>query len=248
MLPLAGLGKGTSLASLKISGGSKPPAEAALAPSPALPIIPTPEGNAVLIASPADSTVVYYMEGMGVPMGSFKTYGRLPRAVGVINRQLRETAPGVYGARVRVPQSGRYDVAFLLDSPRIVQCFEFSAETNPVLSRLKAERPVSLEFVGKERRLKPGEEVRLRFRLTDSATAEPLEQVRDLAVVASLMPTGGWQERYLGRPVGDGVYEITFRAPQAGIYSLNFAIPSMKVKLHQLPGLMLHAEEAGAGR
>lgn len=61
--------------------------------------------------------IYYYMEGMTAPMGSFKNYGRVPRAVRVVDRSLRETAEGVYSARARIPKRGKYDVAFLLDSP-----------------------------------------------------------------------------------------------------------------------------------
>ncbi len=59
-------------------------------------IAPTPEGNAVMIASPADRLVYYYVEGMMAAMGNFKTYGRTPRGIEILDRSLRETAPGVY--------------------------------------------------------------------------------------------------------------------------------------------------------
>lgn len=243
LIPLAAIGRSATLAPLVISGGSRPPTDSPLLPSSADPIVVTPEGNSVLIASPGDATVVYYMEGMGVPMGSFKTYGRLPRAVNVINRQLRQNVPGVFSSRVKIPLAGTYDVAVLLDSPRIVQCFEFSAETNPTLQRLKTERPVVVEFAGSMLQVEAGKESLIRFRVTDSVTHDPVSDLRDLIVVTSLVPTGAWRQQLVSKPVGNGLYDVTFKAPKAGIYSLNFAIPSLKVKLYQLAGMMLHAVE-----
>ncbi|UTG93919.1 YncE family protein [Geobacter sulfurreducens] len=246
LIPLAALGKAAILTPLVVSGGSRPPADSPLLPPTADPIVVTPEGNSVLIASPSDGAVVYYMEGMGVPMGSFKTYGRLPRAVNVINRQLRQNMPGVFSSRVKIPLAGTYDVAVLLDSPRIVQCFEFSADANPALQRLKTERPVMVEFVGSALRVEAGRESVVRFRVTDPVTHEPVADLRDLIVVTSLVPTGAWRQQLVSRPVGNGIYEVTFTARKVGIYSFNFAIPSLKVKLYQLAGMMIHAVETPA--
>ena len=245
LIALAALGRGDRLAPFTIPGGSTPATESTFQPSLADSIVPAPEGNAVLIASAADSTIVYYMEGMGVPMGNFSTYGRIPRAVTVINRQLRETAPGTYTAKVRIPASGKYDAVFLLDSPRLVQCFEFSAAANPVLTRLKAQQPAAIEFLVKDRQVRAGEPQTVRFRLTDAATGEPLAGLSDVTVLATLA-SGSWQESRLARPLPDGVYETDFRAPRPGMYSLYFAVPSLRVKINQLPSLNLQAENPAA--
>ena len=221
------------------------PNESTYLPSSADDIVTTPEGNAVLIASPADSTVVYYMEGMGVPMGNFSTYGRMPRAVKVINRQLRETAPGNYTAKVRIPAAGSYDAVLLLDSPRLVQCFEFSAAPNPVLGKLKAQRPVAIEFLVKERQVVAGEQRPFRFRLSDAATGEALAGVSDVRVLATLTSAGSWQENLQARALENGVYEVDFRAPKPGFYTLYFMIPSLRVKINQLPSLNLQATAPG---
>jgi YVTN family beta-propeller protein len=53
-------------------------------------IVEAPGMAAVLVASPADATVYYYMEGMNAPMGNFRNYGHRPLAVGVVDRALRE--------------------------------------------------------------------------------------------------------------------------------------------------------------
>jgi len=63
------------------------------------------------VVNQAEGTVYYYMEGMIAPMGSYTTYGRVPRAVGVVDRSVRETEKGVYAAKFRVPAGGDYNVA-----------------------------------------------------------------------------------------------------------------------------------------
>ena len=72
-----------------------------------------------------------------------KTTGASQCAVLVVDRSLRETNPGVYATTVKLPASGKYDVAFLADSPRIAHCFEAEAEPNPLQ---KKERQVALRI------------------------------------------------------------------------------------------------------
>jgi len=240
MIALSNLGRGDKMTPLRISGGGIAPSESTIRPSLADNIVATPEGNAVLIASPADATIVYYMEGMGVPAGNFRTYGRVPRAVSIVNRQLRETTPGVYSAKVRIPAGGRYDLAFLLDSPRLVQCFDFEAAANPVMAKLKSSRPVDIEFIDKELRLTAGSPYKLRFRLKDSSSGQPVTGIKDLTGLASLSPTGSWRQNHAATPLDDGSYQIEFNAPRAGRYTFYFTIPSLQLKVNQLRPLDLH--------
>ncbi len=240
MIALANLGKGDKMTPLQISGGGIAPSESTIQPSLADNIVATPEGNAVLIASPADATIVYYMEGMGVPAGSFRTYGRVPRAVSIVNRQLRETAPGIYSAKIKVPASGRYDLVMLLDSPRLVQCFEFEAGVNPVMTKLKANRPLEIEFFDRNRTLKSNTPYKIRFRLKESTNGQPATGIRDVTGLATLSPMGSWRQRYTALALDDGTYEIEFKAPRKGLYSIYFSIPSQRVKANQLQRLDLH--------
>src|SRR6185503_20448874 len=103
----------------KLPGGQNAPEEAPADASIADVMVPAPEGNSILLANPADAIIYYYSEGMAAPMGSFQNYRRQPRAVMVVDRSLRETTAGVYTTTTKLPKSGVYDVAFLLDSPRI---------------------------------------------------------------------------------------------------------------------------------
>ncbi len=85
---------------------------------------PVPGGDELLIANPGDEAIYYYHEGMAAPSGSFVTYGGEPRAIEVVDRSLREAAPGSYRTVGRLPRAGTYDVVLYLDQPRLVHCFE----------------------------------------------------------------------------------------------------------------------------
>jgi hypothetical protein len=238
---LDSIGRGDRITTLKVSGGGRPPSESSYAPSAADSITSTPEGNSVVIASPADATIIYYMEGMAVPMGSFKNSGRLPRALKTVNRSLRETGPGVYSARIKIPRSGSYDVMFLLDSPRITECFSFQADANPLLKKMKVERPVRLEFLMPERVVQTGLPVTVRVKAVDEATGDALSTPLDLTALPTLAPYGRWQERHAAVWKGNGLFELTFIPPENGMYQIYFALPGLKVGFVQLPYLTLQA-------
>ena len=93
-------------------------------------MIVTPDADSVLVANPADKMIYYYTEGMAAPMGTFQNYRREPSALLIWSRSLRETSPGTYTTTVRLGDRGNYDVPFLLSSPRIVHCFNFTVSAN----------------------------------------------------------------------------------------------------------------------
>src|ERR1700752_29400 len=128
---------GTEIDMTDFPGGQAIPAKGS-APVRADSLVRAPEGNAVIVANPVDKQLYYYSEGMAAPMGNFQNYRREPMAVAVVDRSLRETAPGVYSTTVKLPASGDYDVAFLTDAPRIARCFETSADPNPQLKEAPA--------------------------------------------------------------------------------------------------------------
>ena len=142
----------------KFPGGQNAPEEAAVDASVADVMVPAPEGNSVLLANPADGVIYYYSEGMAAPMGSFQNYRRNPRAVMVVDRSLREVTSGVYTTTTKLPKSGVYDVAFLLDSPRVTHCFSAEAKPNPEVATRKTSR-------GSNRILEQGQATTRRRRL-----------------------------------------------------------------------------------
>jgi len=220
-------------------GGQVPPGKG---PTPvrADSIVLAPEGNSVIVANPADKVLYYYSEGMAAPMGNFQNYRREPLAVMVVDRSLREVQPGVYSTTIKLPSSGRYDVAFLNDAPRVSHCFDLNAEAN---SALKEKAPVALkiEHHVKEMKLAVGQEFTFRFKLIDTATGNPKSDLKDVRVLTFLSP-GIWQRRDIATSVGDGVYELKVTVPQTGLYMLFVESSSMGVRYVDLPYLMLQAE------
>jgi hypothetical protein len=221
-------------------GGQEIPAKGS-APVRASSIVPAPEGNAVIVANPVDRVIYYYAEGMAAPMGNFQNYRREPMAVAVVDRSLRETSPGVYSTTVKLPSSGRYDVAFLTDSPRISHCFETTAEVNP---RLKEDERIALrlEHEIKERELPVGQSFPLRFKLIDTKTNKGKDDIKDVRVLTFLSP-GTWQHRDIAKSLGNGEYEVDVNVPQTGAYMVFVESTSMGVRYKDLPYLMLQAVE-----
>jgi len=155
--------------------------------------------------------------------------------------KLQETAPGVYSTTVKLPASGRYDVAFLTDSPRIAHCFETTADTNPLL---KEERPVALriEHAAKGSELPVGRNFSLRFKLIDTKTNKAKDDLKDVRVLTFLAP-GTWQRRDFAKSLGNGNYEVDLNVPETGVYMVFVESTSMGVRFQDLPYLTLHAEE-----
>lgn len=193
---------------------------------------------AVLVVSPGDFTVYYYMEGMNAPMGNFRNYGRLPRAVEVANRTLREEEPGKYAGKVRLPAAGTYDVAFLLDSPRILHCFQVTAKPNPKLGR---EGPaLAVKYLQEERKVAAGATVRFKFRLKDPETDQPREGLTDVGVLYYLAP-GRMRTEVRAKEVESGVYEAELPLPTSGAYFIYVGSPSAKVRYSDLPYFTMQA-------
>ncbi|PYS21266.1 MAG: cytochrome D1 [Acidobacteria bacterium] len=204
-------------------------------------VIAAPEEGAVLVANPADKMIYYYMEGMAAPMGSFQNYRRDPKAVLVRDKGLRETSPGVYAANVKLTGHGKFDVAFLLDSPRVVNCFDAEIRENPELARQR-EVPIQIEPLPAAPNAFAGTNYQLAFKVIDVRTNQPRSDLKDLGVLTFLAP-GIWQERSWARQRKDGAYEISFVPPQAGVYYIFFQCPSLGVQFNQLQRLTLVAKD-----
>jgi len=233
LVRLKDLGQKKSLETIEIPMGTKPPGEYPF-PSVADAISPTGEYYTVLAANPADKSVYYYMEGMVAPMGTFPTYGRVPRAVRVIDRSLRETERGVYSAKLRIPKDGSYEVLFLIDSPWIYNCFTFSAEPNPLLEKQRDQGHLQIDFADKPPATVPfGKEISLRFSFS-RGDGIPQKGLGDVLVLIS-SPPGNRQHRQLVAPQEDGWYLVSFAADRPGVYYAYFAVPSLGVGVDALP-------------
>jgi YVTN family beta-propeller protein len=202
-------------------------------------MIVTPDGGAVLVANPADKMIYYYMEGMAAPMGTFQNYRRDPRALLTWSRSLRETGAGTYTTTVKLGAKGNYDVPFLLDSPRIVHCFNFTVSANPAY-RSKPTVPIKIEPLIQQQTAYTGEKYQLRFKVIDAQTNQPRSDLKDIGVLTFLAP-GIWQQRDVAKPLGNGLYEINFVPPQTGVYYIYFNSRSLGIDFNQLPKLTIQA-------
>lgn len=231
MIDLSELGKPGTVPVVTFAAGAKAP-KAVKDISIADAIVEAPGEAAVMVVSPADAAVYYYMEGMNAPMGNFRNYGHLPRAVQVVDRSMQEREPGVYFSTVRIPEAGTYEVAFLLDSPSVLQCFEVSARPNPMLEPKGP--PVAVNYLNEMKRLKAGEDFRLRFRLSDRKTGNPRTDLSDVRVSYFAAP-GGHRSEVIASHTGDGIYEAVLPLGESGAYYVYVAVPSAKVNFGDLP-------------
>lgn len=238
MINLAALAKEAAIS--RFPAGEKPP-QASRNNSLAGSMVPAPESGAVLVANAADKMIYYYSEGMAAPMGSFQNYKREPRAILVLDNSLRETAPGVYSASVRLTAAGTYDVAVLLDSPRLVNCFDITIDENPDQPKTPAV-PIKVEMLPAQNPVLVGKEYKIRFKVTDVKTNQPKPDLQDMGVLVFLAP-GIWQHRDWAKPTGNGEYEVTFVAPQPGVYYVFFQCPSLGIKFNQIQSATLTASK-----
>jgi YVTN family beta-propeller protein len=197
-------------------------------------IRPTPEGNSVMIASLPDKMIYYYVEGMMVPMGTFENYKRRPHALILMDRSLTETAPGVYSSPVRLKTAGTFDLPFLVDQPRIINCFEGKIGDSPYGEKVKAAISTKIEPQFKGNRFKPGEAVTLKFKISDAITKQALAGLKDIQILI-FEPPGIWQKRVFAKEVGAGIYEVTETFPHVGMFRVMTRIQSRGVSFADQP-------------
>jgi hypothetical protein len=227
MIRLSTVEGGKQPAISRFPGGQIAPEYAS---GPALPaaIVPAPEAGTVLVSNPADKTIYYYSEGMAAPMGSFQNYRREALGVLAVNRNLRETRPGVYATTVRLAKGGRFDIPFLLDAPKMTQCFDYSVELPSDLAATTTAASVKIERLF-EPTVGAGAPLNVRVRLVDGKTGKPLPDVKDLRVLT--FTPALHQTRTIARSVGNGVYEATVVPPHAGVYYVFFESSSLGKKI-----------------
>ena len=234
MINLLSLGRGNKPAVQFFAAGSTPPKAGGELPL-ADTLAPAIGDAAVMVVNPADNTVYYYMEGMNAPMGSYQSYGASARAVVVIDRSLKETEPGVYTSKVRIPVAGRYDVAFLLEQPRLVNCFSLEAKEDPLLASQR--KRIVVEYLVKSREVPLGKSVPVRFKVRTEG-GEPQTGLKDLRVLSFLVP-GQRRNETIAREVEPGVYEAPVAIPEHGAYQINVASKQLQKEFKDLANLTL---------
>jgi YVTN family beta-propeller protein len=233
LIELGMVGKG-KIAPVDVQAGQQPPG--------ALPgeigvsdmIAPTPEGNGAMIANAPDMMLYYYVEGMMAPMGTYTNYKRRPRALMILDQSLSEVAPGVYSSPVKLRTAGRFDVPFIIDQPRMVNCFEVHIAESPDAKPAADPHSVAVHAMFKNERLQVGDAVKLRFKITDGVNGQPLDGLSDVQVLI-FEPPGVWQERQWAKAGEAGVYEVTQVFPRAGVYNVLVSIASRGLRYGDLP-------------
>jgi YVTN family beta-propeller protein len=222
-----------------IPAGQRPPglaAEISIADS----IIPAvKQAAAAYIVNQAEGTISYYMEGMGAPMGSFRNYGHEARAIEIVDRSLAEVAPGVYRGRVRLPVEGKYDVAFMMDTPQFLHCFAATVVPDETAVASKEAKTV-VEYQVADRRITVGEEKNIQFRLFNEANGVPVNEVADVTVLY-YRSDGRGRTVLPARPLGDGMYEATVTADTPATYYVFVSAPSKGLDYTDQPYFSLMA-------
>ena len=196
------------------------------------------QAAAAYIVNQAEGTVSYYMEGMGAPMGNFRNYGSEARAIEIVDRSLAEVVPGVYRGRVKIPVEGRYDVAFMMDSPQFLHCF--AATVVPAEDVGSGGGELSVEFEVPDRSLTVGQEKTIQFRLVDTRSGIPQDAVAD-ATVLYYRSDGRGRTTQPARELGDGLYEATVRVNAPATYYIFVGAPSRKLEYTDQPFFSLMA-------
>jgi YVTN family beta-propeller protein len=233
MLPLESLGAtGAGLSAADFPGGQHALGRTSRR-SRADAIVQAAGEDAVLVANPSDKAIYFYKEGMAAPMGNFSNYGREPRAVLSVERSLRARRPGQYETTVRLPAGGEFDVAFLVDQPRIVHCFALKVARDP---QAAATLPlVRVEPLFEAAEVRTDAQVRLRFKVLDQATGQPKSGIVDLRVL--FICPGVWQSTEFARERAPGVYEAEFVPPRGGEYFVYAEAASQRLPSGQFPAL-----------
>jgi len=231
MINLQELEKGRKPPIVTFPAGDKAPEEAPEL-NLANVVIEAPGEAAVMVASPGDSTVYYYMEGMNAPMGAFRNYGHRPLAVDVVDRALREEKPGFYATQVPLASAGTYEIALIMDSPQILHCFRMVVRPNPSIKQ--DTRPLSVEYLVESREVPAGEPFAFRFQLTDPATGRLRTGLTDVRVMFYRAP-GQYRTEVAAKEVGAGIYEAMLPIRYAGAYYIHVSSPSLHVNYGDMP-------------
>jgi YVTN family beta-propeller protein len=223
-----------NFSTVDVQGGQRPATEVPAEIGVADMIAPVPEGNGAMIANAADGMFYYYTEGMMAPMGSFSNYKRRPRALLILDRSLSEVSPGVYSTPVKLTKAGSFVVPFLVNQPQLANCFQLSIGESPNKEDELARTAIQIEPLFKGAQFKPGETVKIRFKITDPATNKPVSKLEDVQVLA-FEPPGLWQQRQWARDAGKGIYEIEQVFPHDGIFHLMVEVSSRGTDFSSLP-------------
>ncbi len=240
MVPLEGIGiPGGPVNVVDFPGGQYPAGKTDF-PTPAPGIVPAVGENAVLVANPLDQTIYYYMEGMAAPMGNFSNYGRQPRAVMVVDRSLQEKGPGIYQTAVKLRDPGTYDLAFFMNAPRLVHCFQLDIQPDPEVQQKKllaAKGP--LEIIYHEPIVDESQSIILQMEVLDRLSRQPVSGLTDIKILATT-PAGDQHYRFWAEATAHpGWYAVQMPLPVATTFQVFVECQSQGFPMHLSPSLLV---------
>ncbi|HEJ1053976.1 TPA: beta-propeller fold lactonase family protein [Pseudomonas putida] len=221
MINLASLGEGRAPIVQGFEAGPAAPRQAGDLPL-AQGLSVSRDDNSVFVVNPVDNTTYFYAEGMNAPMSGYNNRGHQARAAIVVDRSLREVAPGVYGSTVKLPAVGKFDVAFLLNQPQIIHCFSTEVAAGSDASKRKGARA---EFIGLDQPLPQHSDFTARVRIVGD-DGQPRLGLNDLSLRYFLAPSSMPRNLQL-QEVGEGVYQAALNLPEAGAWYLHVQSPSL---------------------
>ena len=177
------------------------------------------DDNSVFVVNPVDNTTYFYTEGMNAPMSGYNNRGSHARAAIVIDRSLRELAPGVYGSTVKMPAAGTFDVAFLLNQPQIIHCFSTQIVGAP------PRKGARVEFLGADKPLQQNSPYVAKVRILDES-GKPRLGLRDINLRYFLAPSSLARDLPL-EELGEGIYQARLQLAEAGAWYLHVQVPSL---------------------
>lgn len=223
MINLSSLGEGRTPISQGFEAGPQAPRLAGDLPL-ASSLAVSRDDNAVFVVNPVDNTTYFYAEGMNAPMSGYPNRGQVARAAMVIDRSLREVEPGLYSARIKLPNAGRFDVAFLLNQPNIIHCFTALVEPDKSLARLPGVPKV--EFMLDKSTAALGSPYTVRFRIVQGHQKAQRSGVKDVQVRYFRAPTSRARE-VAALEIGNGVYEAPVTLDKQGAWYLHVRAASL---------------------
>jgi hypothetical protein len=245
MIDLLSLGPGKTPTVLSFAAGAVPP-KAASGLAIASSMSPAASEAGVLVVNPADNTTYFYMEGMNAASSNYKARGASATAVTIVDRSLKEREPGVYSGKVKIPAAGRYDVAFSLDSPKLLHCFSTFAEAGARTAAIGTGYDV--QYLQEARAVPTGTRP-FRFRIVDRGTGRAVTDLADVQVMWYRAP-GADRTEVAAVPIGEGVYEATVVFPVDGAYYVHVASRTLRKGFRDLPNFSLvahHSAKVAAG-
>jgi YVTN family beta-propeller protein len=225
LINLASLGSGREPIVQGFDAGAAPPGRAKELPLAETVATASTEA-AGFVVSPGDATTYFYMEGMNAPASNYRVYGAAARAVTVVDRSLKEVEPGVYAAKVKIPVAGKYDVAFLLETPELLHCFAVTVQPSP-RTQLPA-GGLAVEYLEQDHRATLDGPMPFRFRLLDPTTGRPHTGLRDVTVLFFRLP-GKDRTEVAAREEDGGVYRAMLPFPRTGAYYVHVGVRSERV-------------------